>query len=156
MTIEATVIRASGKRKWLVAGSILLLGILAYEVYRAFYPGEAFYQAAFEEVAEVGFPDSGRFIFKTASFPDIHGDFGACGIFTVAAADFAFLASHIRTQPFQGTARLWYSECEGYLADVLGEQPVFLARARREELGEIWYWGLLDDGRSVVFHYVSW
>jgi len=148
--------RFSGRLKWLVVAPVLLLGFLSFEVYRAFYPGEAFYRGEFERVAKASFPTSGRLIFSTATYPDIHGDYRSCGVFRFDADDFTRLMAHIGIRPHQVSAIRWSSECRDYVTETLGQHQPFREWSEGASVGERWSWGLLDDGKTVLFEYASW
>lgn len=150
------MIRWPGRRRISLAVSVLLLGLLSFEIYRAFYPGEAFYRGEFERVAKVDFPASGRFTFKTATFPDIHGDYQSCALFLVNTADYLSLLSQIRKQPAQGPAPRLISACRQYQMETLAGPPAYRELAQGGSWGESWEWGLLDDDRTVLFSYASW
>lgn len=79
--------RVTRRRRWLLVLSVVLLCILSFEIYRAIYPGEAFYRAEFERISGTAVPDSARFVLKEASFPDHFGDYTSCALFVVDEAD---------------------------------------------------------------------
>ncbi|MBS1546373.1 MAG: hypothetical protein JST38_12270 [Bacteroidetes bacterium] len=66
----------------------LLIG-LVLEVYWAFYPREEFYRAEWVENTGFILPDDIDFIAKSATYPDIHGDYSASAVMEVKAADLA-------------------------------------------------------------------
>jgi hypothetical protein len=72
-------------------GRFAVIGLLAYisiSTYLAFYPSDSFYKSEFERVTDIKFPSSGVFIEKQSSYPDIHGDYSSCALFTVSPEDF--------------------------------------------------------------------
>jgi hypothetical protein len=150
------IVRVPGRRSLLLAASVLLLGFLSLEIYRAFYPGAEFYRKEFAAVAKADFPPSGRIIFSTATFPDIHGDYVSCAVFRVDAEDFAGLLTHIQTQPIQNPGLPWISECRRYPMAAAGPRPPLRALAQNASPGEHSSWGLLDDGQTVLFELASW
>lgn len=72
------------KKKWLnqkrnriinYSYLFLLFVIPAYITYNAFYPVKEFYIEEFKSVTHLDFPNSGKFVYKKASYPDFQGDY---------------------------------------------------------------------------------
>lgn len=49
--------------------------IVGYIIHGAYYPSEEFYKNDFKDVTGIDLIDSAKFKFKTAGFPDHHGDY---------------------------------------------------------------------------------
>lgn len=74
---------------------LIPLGFLVYSIYASVYPPDSFYRQDFKEVTGVDFPESGQIVFKTASFPDQHGDYGSVSIIKVDREFFEKLDKHL-------------------------------------------------------------
>lgn len=67
--------------KYLVA---LLFAIYCYEWWRAFYPEDDYFKSQFEYISGIELPKSAKVIHKSASFPDLHGDFDSCFVISLS------------------------------------------------------------------------
>lgn len=132
-------------------GLILLAG-LTFEIYTAFYPLESFYRDEFSRVTGNDFPVSGRFKFKEASLPDIHGDHTSCAVIEVSEKDYEALHSKI------GVLKSYRAEdeCMYHLWETLGGAKFLAESSECIDGGECRYWALVAGRREVVIHYSSW
>ena len=133
--------------------AIAALLILVWQIWRALYPSVAFYRSEFEEASGVNFPESGSFIFKEATFPDFHGDYVSCALFTVSPTDFEALAKVISAavpEPAVG------SECRTAAEQSLPKGLSFRHRSAIWVEGDLYVeWGVLSDGKTVFFQYAQ-
>src|SRR3982751_5115802 len=77
-----------------VIGRIIvgLLGVFIwYQIYLAFFPSDEFYIYDFKKVTGLAFPLSGKILTKSASFPDLHGDYNSCALIQVSESDYETL-----------------------------------------------------------------
>jgi hypothetical protein len=130
--------------------------ILLFEVYSEIYPLESFYKEEFVKVTGQDFPRSGRFLFKSASYPSIQGDYESCALIEVSMDDFSRLRSnmpehHRAPSPID-------TECMINLTQVLGKVSIlnehFTGNATRQN--EDTYWALIAEKPQVLIHYVTW
>ena len=63
--------------------AFLPIFIVGYYIYIAFYPLEEFYREDFKEVTNISLPINSKFCFKTASYPDLQGDYTFVSIIEV-------------------------------------------------------------------------
>lgn len=61
--------------KYLKIIGIIPVFVIAYFIYDAIFPSEIFYKEEFKIATKKDFPTNGEFIFKSASFPDLHGSY---------------------------------------------------------------------------------
>jgi len=66
----------------------MLFTIAFYMTYDSFYPGESFYADEFEKVTLRELPESAKFIFKSSTYPDLHGDYSSESTIKLSRADF--------------------------------------------------------------------
>lgn len=131
---------------------IALLSYISISSYLAFYPSDSFYKSEFERITNIKFPSSGSFIEKQYSYPDIHGDYSSCALFSVSPKDYEYIKSKIIATLEAETGRepnpcaahsKWKSKLPRYLYSLTHESE----DERRE-------WGLLI-GNKVYFSFGS-
>jgi len=136
-----------------IATAVVAAGAL-YEIYTAVYPPESFYKGEFEKVTGLAFPNSGSFLFKEASYPDIHGDYDSCAMIEVSAKDYEDLRSKIKARtPPSGPMG---SECSAHLFRKFGDKPVLVESFTEQTGGEYSYWALVAGHPEVIVLYSSW
>lgn len=148
---------------------IILFGILLYD---SLFPDESFYQGEFQKISGLEFPQTAQFRFMESSFPDMHGDYVSCGIFVADQADQAQLIDYLVKQQKEAPEDWPESDCVTKLKQAYGsnfsitmqvwEASVVVAEGvmgERKEMdptekkGVFWQWGVLQDGKSFLFHY---
>ena len=77
--------------KWLRLLALLPLLIVLYFFLVALFPGEDFYRQDFKKVAGIDLPKDAEFIYKSATYPDIHGDYTSVSIINVGPEFYAAL-----------------------------------------------------------------
>jgi hypothetical protein len=145
-------------RKGALGRTILALAVagLCWQVYDAIYPSDSFYTAEFARLTGVSFPASGKIRFSDASYPDFFGDYTSCALFTVSEADYRKLKQAIATKQKQDSRDIG-SDCLARLEHYYGKPITFEALTWFEkEGGTFWKWGLLNDGKSVAYYFISW
>lgn len=68
--------------KWRILAFLPIL-IVVYFIYDAFYPSTEFYKEDFKEVTGIKLPKNSKFEFKTAGYPDTHGDYTSVSIIEI-------------------------------------------------------------------------
>ncbi|MBS1771617.1 MAG: hypothetical protein JST82_02065 [Bacteroidetes bacterium] len=61
---------------------------MLFSIYTAIYPLDSFYKEEFEYGFKTPFPKSGNIIAKSASYPDIHGDYTSAFVAQLNSADY--------------------------------------------------------------------
>ena len=74
----------------------LIILFSAYQTFVAFYPSENFYEQEFKTVTLREIPKSAKFIEKTSSYPDFHGDYCSSSQIKLSKADYKKLFSELR------------------------------------------------------------
>lgn len=148
--------RYQKKRKVILGASTLIAAFLIWQILLGIYPGESFYEAEFERISGTDLPQSAEFVFTEASYPNHFGEYAACAIFEVDSADFKLLSQHIKTLRLRPRYDM-SSECLNNLIEAHGRPLEFMLQTWQEKRsdGEYWHWGLLNDGRSIMFHYFT-
>lgn len=136
-----------------ILGSLLATW-LAFNIYTAFYPMESFYRDEFVNVTGYKFPKSGKFKFKSASYPDFHGDYEACAVIEISEDDFQELK--MKNQKIEPKASPMGSPCMQKLSLTLGNAEFVLESSKESPGGEYRYWALVSDRPEIVIHYASW
>jgi len=66
----------------------LIVCILLYPIYTAFYPRDEFYIEEYETNTALSFPASGEILAKEATYPDIHGDYLSWAVIALSKSDY--------------------------------------------------------------------
>lgn len=152
--------------RWLIKKRIKYVGMVlliaapiwtAYEVYTAFYPADSYYLSEFKEVTLREAPKSAEVVRKTASYPDLHGDYYSVSLIKLSSQDYtdlneALLADNriIKSGEFIGS-----TEFDKVMGDLKMDQINFgFTRQIPNEEDHYLYIGFLDDQQSVIV-YVS-
>jgi len=136
-------------------GRFAVIGLLAYisiSSYLAFYPSDSFYKSEFERITNIKFPSSGVFIEKQSSYPDIHGDYSSCALFTASPEDFEYIKSKI-VATLEAEMGREPNPCVAY-NKWQNRLPSYLYSLTKESEGENREWGLLK-GNKVYFSFGS-
>lgn len=137
-------------------GSVVAIFLLSgCAIYISIYPSDAYYQAEFERIAHMPFPASGKIMFSETS-TSAYSTYRSCASFVVSEKDaYALKQATVLEQnaetPELSSAcppptRQCHEKSLGYMAQSCSASPA----------GEFWQWGLLSDGRSVVYHTMRW
>jgi hypothetical protein len=125
-----------------------------YLMYTALYPTESFYKREFQKITGLPFPSSGSFLFKEASYPDIHGDYDSCALVQVSDRDYGNLRSKMRVR--KSAMGAVGTECMQHLVEACGACPVLAESSTDNPGGEYSYWALVGNRSAVIINYVSW
>ena len=132
--------------------STLIFVVVGYFVYDAIYPGDQFYKKEFKDITKTDFPESGKIILKKSDYPDIHGDYAACAVAIVSQTDYEKLLKHIERNKKEDTTFI-YSDPWNKMEKLLGSKLEFIIKsAEINNKNEFRFWGLLKDGKTVVFY----
>ncbi len=136
-------------------GRFAVIGLLAYisiSTYLAFYPSDSFYKSEFERITNIKFPSSGVFIEKQSSYPDIHGDYSSCALFTASQKDYEYIKSKI-VATLEAETNREPSPCTAH-NKWQNKLPRYLYALTHESEGESREWGLLM-GNKIYFSFGS-
>lgn len=128
---------------------------LCWQVYDAIYPSGSFYTAEFVRLTGLSFPASGKIRFSGASYPDFFGDYTSCALFTVSEADYREL-KHAIAEKQKHDHQNRNSDCLTRLEQYYGKPITFDAQTFVNKEDVYWKWGLLNDGKSVMYYFNSW
>lgn len=105
-----------------------MLAFLSFEIYRALYPFEEFYVEEWCSNTDLPFPKSSNIIWKTATYPDQHGDYTSTAIIKLPALEFIKLKTAIHNSIILTSDSL-YNGYKGifnqYLPNELQKKPPF-------------------------------
>ncbi len=131
---------------------ILFIGFI---LYRSFYPGESFFRDDFKEVTSFEFPDNGKFLFKTATFPDHFGDYTSTAITSVDEDFYRELPQKLLVLGFKDTTNsINPNEFHKFLSHVQSKQIDQMYTY--EEPGKYFVVCFLSDKKSLLIQRVSW
>jgi hypothetical protein len=156
VALVVSFVRLWRRGRWAKIGMVCAGGILGYAIFDAVHPPDSFYKKEFQDVSGLRFPRSGRIVCSHATYPDGHGDYESWALFEVEPADFEMLEESLATTTtrdfsmgLRTDASLWKR---------IGDPSRFRFRTAQFDATEEEFkdWGTLDDGKSVVFRFVSW
>lgn len=133
--------------------ALLPILIVGYFIFDAIYPSEEFYKEDFTEVTGLNFPESGKFIYKTATFPDQFGDYTSISIVTVDRKFYDSLLAHLSKNNFN-----LIKEDNFFTGDIHKKyNDRYVKKTFSRELnGKIFTVGFLSDKESIIVERVSW
>ncbi|QQS36092.1 MAG: hypothetical protein IPM56_17930 [Ignavibacteriales bacterium] len=127
-----------------------------YSTYTAFYPTESFYESEFTFNTKITFPSSAKFLFKDASYPDIHGDYISIALIEVSTKDYHDILSVVRSWPASKQDDIYF-QAEDKIQEILGNKINYNYEACTlgAQSNSYFFIRLLDDGKSIIFKYVN-
>lgn len=131
------------------------LGV-SWSIYDAVYPPESFYAAELQRLVKVSLPAEAQFVYKTATYPDMHGDYSACFIVRLLAVAFEKLKASIDSEPTQEAKSLGCANMEKTLRplNAMANQYTLTERATRED-AEIFI-ELISNQNLAVISWYTW
>ncbi|MGC4021703.1 MAG: hypothetical protein QM734_07050 [Cyclobacteriaceae bacterium] len=123
-----------------------------YSVYTAIYPLDEFYKEDFKEVTGVDFPDQGKIIFKTASYPDIHGDYGSVSIVNVERDFYASLEKQLMIKGLQRAIEKHGSKELDEALKEIGGKSIESEFDFYNGHGVYYYVGFLSDKETLIIY----
>jgi hypothetical protein len=138
---------------WLVP--VIVVGVLLYPVYIAFYPRKGFYIKEFETNSGIPFPPSAEFIRKDATYPDLHGSYTSRAVIKLSTQDYNQLYQKLKADslfrkdtsasPFLGETVEFFG---GLFNGVKDEDIEAVLVGYRKAQFKV---GFLKDRRRIVF-----
>ena len=149
------------KRNVRAAIFLILAGLLlpySYIIYDAFYPSDNFYKELFAKLIKSPFPATGNIIKKSASYPDIHGDYAACARIEVSPTEYDELLKHFADNPsyaYDSTHFIGGEEFYWVTNNIDRQEYV-----RRFAIGDVVtgayvFVGFLSDKKTIIVYRVS-
>lgn len=149
------------KRNVVATVFLILAGLLlpfSYLVYGAFYPSDSFYREEFATLAKFSFPASGSIIRKSASYPDIHGDYAACARVEVSQIEYDRLLAHFANNPsyaYDSTNFIGGEEFS-WVTNNLDKKEYIKQFATGDVItGAYIFFGFLRDRKTIIMYRVS-
>lgn len=130
--------------------------LLAFFIYRAFYPGEDFYEQDFKEVTGIEFPENGEFLYKTATFPDHFGDYTSTTIILVGQSFYQVLPQKLLLSGFKDeTDSVYPNEFQKALS-YANIEKIEQKFTFTEKGGKYFVVCFLSDKQSLLIQRISW
>lgn len=121
-------------------------------VFRAVEPEPAFYVELFERETGVNFPNSARFLDRSASYPDNTGDFCASAVVEIDSADAARLRRALHRERLASRVEVGEPTPVGWCG--ASARGPFEGVLRDSKDGRALWWGLSEEGH-LVFQYAQ-
>ncbi|GAB2860775.1 hypothetical protein [Hymenobacter ruber] len=140
---------------------LILAGVLlpySYLVYDAFYPSDSFYKEEFVKLTNFPFPATGNITKKSASYPDIHGDYAACAQIEVSRTEYDGLLEHFANNPSYAYDSTTFIGCEEfYWVTNNIDKNEYVRRFATGDVvtGAYVFVGFLSDKKTIIVYRVS-
>jgi hypothetical protein len=136
--------------------ALIPLVFVGYIVYDAFYPDDAFYKTDFKEVTDVEFPQNGKIIYKTASFPDQFGDYTSSFLVEFDVEFINKLEIILKNKSFVKKENEMSSDELDYIENRKVNTKYSFQYIKDNEVGKYYSIGFLNDKKSLIVTRVSW
>jgi hypothetical protein len=149
IVIYKLVRRKFGRRAALICTSIIPLFCI-YEIHTAIWPGDDFYKSEFKNIVNIDFPNSGKFIRKDASYPDIHGDYCLCALIEFSEKDYQNLLAYVKSDTAFNDDDIWAfgDQLRKVLGPISFNQIIYKASYYMEDSqGSI---AFINDAKTVI------
>jgi len=134
--------------KWRIIAFIPVIAV-GYFIYIAFYPSAEFYKEDFKEVTGIEFPESSIFEFKTASYPDLHGDYTSVSIVNVDEEFYIKLPLNlIKNGLSENEANIEHTEKDKAISR-LNDRKIETEFSKENE-GKFYYVAFLSDKKTIL------
>jgi hypothetical protein len=130
--------------------AISIAGLIAYFIITAIWPTRGFYKDEFEYNTSIPFPKSARFVHKSATYPDFHGDYSSEAVFILSEDDFLTLKGYLEKSKGSNQELPWMPKHKMVTKDGL-----LLWENTSKAIDKHFSWGLLNDGKTAFFMYVQ-
>lgn len=129
----------------------------SYVVYDAFYPSDSFYKEVFAKLTKLPFPATGKITKKSASYPDIHGDYAACAQIEVSPTEYDELIAHFANNPacVYDSTRFIGGEEFDWVTRNIDKRDYARRFAIGDAIGAYVFIGFLSDKKTIVMYRVS-
>lgn len=136
--------------------ALVPLIFVGYIVYDAFYPDDAFYKTDFKEVTAIEFPQNGKIVYKTASFPDQFGDYTSSFLVEFDEEFINKLEIILKNNNFIKKENELNSNELNYIENRKGNINYSVQYIKDDEIGKYYSIGFLNDKKSVIVTRASW
>ncbi|KFF10075.1 hypothetical protein [Flavobacterium hydatis] len=130
--------------------------ITGYFIYDAFYPDSDFYKEDFKEVTEMEFPEKGEILYKTASYPDLFGDYTSSFLAEFDKTDINNLEANLKSKSFIKKESKMSTKELDYIEKRKGDRKYSAEYIKEIYTGKYYSVGFLNDNKSVIITRVSW
>ncbi|WP_426328470.1 hypothetical protein [Pedobacter sp. R-06] len=149
--------KSSPKMKWIIISILSILQLwFFYSIYTAFYPQDSFYFEEYETVVRKTVPKSAEIISKSASYPDIHGNYCSVSLMKLSDQDYGNLYRHIYQNKEFENPELVISETLTEILNLTTAKNIVWRQ--RKKTGEDWnhyFIGFLKDRKSIIIYYIN-
>ncbi|CAH0143772.1 hypothetical protein SRABI27_00355 [Pedobacter sp. Bi27] len=139
----------------IISLSILQLWIF-YSAFTAFYPEDSFYTEEYKTVIGIAAPASAKIVKKSASYPDLHGDYCSASLMELSVGDYKRLYEKISNDKSFYNADFIYSDT---LNDILDKEQIkniiMIKQHKTNYVGQNCYIGFLNDRKSILIYFVN-
>jgi hypothetical protein len=143
-------------RNWKTYLGLIPIMILSFYIYEGIYPSNDFYKQDFRTVTGLDFPENGVINYKTASYPDQHGDYTSISIIDVDELFYNKLRTHLLSIGFKDETNPVGSTQFSEEMNHISEQDIIGGLSLTEGYGTYYYVGFLSNRRTIIVERSSW
>jgi hypothetical protein len=150
--------------RWLTKKGIKYIGTILlviaplwtiYETYTAIYPTDSFYLDEFKEVTLREAPKTAEVLKKTASYPDLHGEYCSTSLIKLSRQDYTNLLNELSRDKrlIKNGELITSSEFDEIMGKLKTEQIKYsFTRQITGEEDHYLYIGFLDDQETIIVY----
>jgi hypothetical protein len=131
---------------------VIFIGV---SVYTAIYPNDEFYQEDFREITGLEFPKDGDIIFKIASYPDQHGDYGSASIIKITKDFDVKLERQLIEKGFKENLERHGSNELDQAVKKIGDKAIEREFSSEHD-GHYYYVAFLSGRETIIVNRQSW
>lgn len=151
------------RRKWrnklkyafIISLSVIQLSIF-YCVFTALYPTDSFYMEKYKMAIGSPAPLSANVVKKSASYPDLHGDYYALFMMELSANDYKELYKKInQDKSFNNTDLINSTEIDNFLNKEQRKKIIITKQHYINNEEEDCYIAFFNDRQSILIYYIN-
>jgi hypothetical protein len=141
--------------KWLKYLALIPAFLVGYLLYYSVFPDDDFYKTDFKEVTGLEFPADAKIISKTASFPDLFGDYTSVFMIKTNKDGYIKVLGHLEREGFHLVRDSRYSpDTQEQLAHSNLQIKAEL-NSERDQCKDF-YVAFLSDSCTILIRRISW
>ena len=149
------ILRKKGiKQKWRVF-AFLPIFVVGIFIYKAFYPSAEYYKTDFIEVTGIELPKNSEFEYKTAGYPDQHGDYTSVSIIEVGTKFYEELPPNLNKSGMTENGKtISGTEMNNAKQNMKGLK--IEREFSKESIGKFYYVAFLSDKKTILVQRTSY
>lgn len=149
------LIKKKVRNKWWRLIALTPILFVGYYIYIALNPLDSFYKEEFETVTGMSFPDNGKILYKTATYPDFGGDYTSKAIIKLDEVSINNIKNQLTRNQFE---EIIFSPAEKYNAINKFKGKKMIAKYSKDDyvLTQHSTVTFFEDGETIEVVLVKW